>query len=155
RWWAVVVCFVAASGLWTSVSAQISSGALTGTIVDKSGTAVPGATVTVVATGTNASRTVVSAQDGLYSVPQLRPGVYSVRVELSGFRTLNRTGVRIATGETIRLNLELEVGAVAETLTVTADAPLLRGNTTGLGQVIDNQRIVDLPLNGRSFISLA
>jgi hypothetical protein len=155
RCWVVMIGVMVSCGLAAPLGAQISGGALTGTIVDKSEKAVPGATVTVVAAGTNATRTVVSDQEGLYSVPALRPGTYSVRVELSGFRTLNRSGVRIATGETIRLDLQLEVGAVAEAVTVIADAPLLRGNTAGLGQVIDNQRIVDLPLNGRSFISLA
>src|SRR5215831_8564193 len=136
RRWAIAICVMVAGGLGAPLRAQISGGALTGTIADASGKAIPGATVT---TGTNATRTVVTDQDGLYSVQSLRPGTYTMRVELNGFKTLNRTGVRIATGETIRLNLELEVGPVAETLTVTADAPLLRGDTTGLGHVIDNQ----------------
>ena len=155
RWWPVALCLVAASWLSAPLSAQISSGALTGTVVDKGRTAVPGATVTVVAAGTNATRTVVTDSDGLFSVQQLRPATYTVRVELNGFNTLNRTGVRVATGETIRLDLEIELGRVGETLTVTADAPLLRRGTPGLGHVIDNQRIVDLPLNGRSVIALA
>ena len=76
-------------------------------------------------------------------------------VELNGFRPLTRDGIRVATGETVRLDLQLELGAVAEAVTVTADAPLLRSETSGLGHVIDNRRIVDLPLNGRSFITLA
>jgi hypothetical protein len=154
-WVVIAVCFLVGHGRASNLAAQVASGALTGTVVDKSGMAVPGASVTVVAGGTNATRTVVTDPNGLYSVQPLRPGTYTVRVELSGFRTLNRAGIRVSTGETIRLDLQLEVGAVAETLTITADAPLLRGDTAGLGQVIDNQRIVDLPLNGRAFISLA
>ena len=78
-----------------------------------------------------------------------------MRVELSGFRPLTREGVRLATGETIRLDLQLELGALTEAVTVTADAPLLRSETSGLGHVIDNRKVVDLPLNGRSFITLA
>ena len=78
-----------------------------------------------------------------------------MRVELSGFRPLTREGVRLATGETVRLDFELEVGGLTEAVTVTADAPLLRSETSGLGQVIDNRKVVDLPLNGRSFITLA
>ena len=84
-----------------------------------------------------------------------RPGAYRVRVELSGFRPLVREGVRLATGETVRLDLQLELGGLTEALTVTADAPLLRSETSALGQVVDNRKIVDLPLNGRSFITLA
>ena len=76
-------------------------------------------------------------------------------VELSGFRPLTREGIRLATGETVRLDLQLELGAIAEAVTVTADAPLLRSETSGLGHVVDNRKIVDLPLNGRSFITLA
>src|SRR6185369_6599136 len=70
-------------------------------------------------------------------------------------RPLTRDGVRVATGETIRLDLRLEVGQLSEGVTVTADAPLLRSETSGLGHVIDHRRVVDLPLNGRTFISLA
>ena len=94
-------------------------------------------------------------QNGGYVVPGLAPGVYPVRVELSGFRPLTRDGIRLATGETLRLDLQLELGALTEAITVTADAPLLRSETSGLGHVVDNRRIVDLPLNGRSFITLA
>ena len=74
---------------------------------------------------------------------------------MSGFRTLTRSGIRVATGETIPLDLQLSVGAVTESVTVTGDAPLLRTEGANLGQVIDNRKVVDLPLNGRSFISLA
>jgi hypothetical protein len=75
-------------------------------------------------------------------------------VELPGFKTLVREGIGLATGERVTLNLQLEIGSVAETITVHADAPLLR-DTAGLGHVIDNRKIVELPLNGRSFVALA
>jgi hypothetical protein len=81
--------------------------------------------------------------------------VYRIRTELSGFRTLLREGVRVSTGETVPLPLQLQVGNVSEAVTVIADAPLLRGETSGLGLVIGNGTIVALPLNGRSFIALA
>ena len=74
---------------------------------------------------------------------------------MSGFRPLAREGIRLATGETRRLDMQLEVGALTEAITVTEDAPLLRSETSGLGHVVENRRIVDLPLNGRSFITLA
>ena len=135
--------------------AQIGAGALTGSVVDQAGAAVPGATVTVIAVGTNRSRTVVTDERGSYAVPGLAPGAYRVRVELSGFRPLTREAVRLATGETVRLDLQLALGGLTDAITVTADAPLLRSETSGLGHVIDNRKIVDLPLNGRSFITLA
>jgi Carboxypeptidase regulatory-like domain len=135
--------------------AQVGASALAGHVADPAGAALPGVTVTVVAVGTNRPRVVVTDVDGGYVVPGLLPGAYRVRVELNGFRPLTRDGVQLATGETVRLDLNLEVGGVTEALTVTADAPLLRSETSGLGHVVDNKRIVELPLNGRSFIALA
>jgi hypothetical protein len=151
----VCLWIVVAFGTSAPASAQVGAGTLTGMVTDQSGGAVPGAAVTVTETATNRSRLAVSDTDGGYSVSGLTPGVYAVRVELSGFRTLERSGVRIATGERVRLDAALTVGAVAEAVTVVGDASLLRPNTASLGQVIDNQKIVALPLNGRSFITLA
>ena len=142
-------------GISSPAAAQIGAAALAGSVVDQEGAALPGATVTVVAVETNRLRTVTSGPDGVYVVPGLAPGVYEVRIELSGFRPLTRDGIRLATGETLRLDLQLEVGGVTEAVTVVADASLLRGDSSGLGHVVDNRRIVDLPLNGRSFITLA
>jgi hypothetical protein len=139
----------------TPALTQVGGGTLAGDVVDQGGAAVPGATVTVTAGGTAFTRLAVTGPEGEYTVPGLSPGTYRVRVELSGFRPLVREGVQIATGETVRLDMQIQVGAVSETVTVRADAPLLRGQTAALGHVIDNTRIVGLPLNGRSFISLA
>jgi hypothetical protein len=121
--------------LWTGMSsmlvAQIGRAALVGRVVDMAGAALPGATVTATATATNLSRTVVSGGDGRYVFQGLAPGTYQLRVELSGFRTLTRKGIGIATGETVRLDVQLELGGLTEIVTVTADAPLLRtGSST-------------------------
>ncbi len=154
--WRGCVCLLAACLLAASAAmAQIAGGTLAGDVVDQAGAPVPGATVTVTAVATGTSRTTFTSADGGYVVAGLQPGRYRVQVELAGFRPLTREGVQLATGETIRVDLQLEVGGVAEAVTVTADAPLLRTDSSGLGHVVDNQRIVELPLNGRSFISLA
>ncbi len=146
-----VVCLSMAA----AAEAQLGSGAFVGHVVDQAGAPAPGATITVTAAGTRLTRMVVTDQHGSYRVPGLSPGSYQVRIELSGFRPLTRDGVRLATGETVRLDLRLEVGQLSEGITVTADAPLLRSETSGLGHVIDHRRVIDLPLNGRSVISLA
>jgi hypothetical protein len=138
-----------------SFAAQVGSGALGGTVRDESGAALPGAIVTATAAETRHKRVVLTRDDGAYTFPSLPPGTYQIRVELNGFRPLAHDGVKIATGETIRLELQLHVGGLTEAVTVTADAPLLRTGTSGLGQVIDNRKIVELPLNGRSFVTLA
>jgi hypothetical protein len=141
--------------LATSASAQIGAGALAGRIVDQAGAPVPGASVTLTAVATGAARTAFTSADGAYVAAGLASGRYRVRVELAGFRPLTREGVQLATGETVRLDLQLELGSLNEAVTVTADAPLLRSASSGLGHVVDNQRIVALPLNGRGFLSLA
>ena len=154
-WGRACLWLVASASMASPVGAQIGSGALAGIVVDQAGAAVPGVTVTVTAVATAVSRTTVTSQKGDYVVPGLAPGTYRIRVELSGFRPLAREGIRLATGETVRLDVQLEVGALTEVITIVDDAPLLRSETSGLGHVVDNRRIVDLPLNGRSFISLA
>ncbi len=146
---------VIVAALPASAGAQIGAGQLVGKISDQAGAAVPGATVTVTAVRTNQSRFEVTRSDGGYVVPRLAPGAYQVRVELSGFKTLTRDGITITTGETIRLDLQLQLGGVAEAITVTADAPLLRSETSGLVRWSSNEKVVGLPLNGRSFITLA
>jgi hypothetical protein len=150
----VGVCTLIVLLFTSAVLAQVGAGAIAGTVSDESGRPVPGATITVVAAAARQARLAVTSREGAFSVPALAPGEYEVRVELSGFRPLTRQGIRIATGETVRLELELAVGSLTEAVTVTAEAPLLR-DASGLGQLVDNQKIVDLPLNGRSFITLA
>jgi hypothetical protein len=152
-WLGAWVLLVLACG--APVCAQVGAGTLTGRVVDQAGAALPGASVAVTSARTGRTRLGVTAADGVYTVPALAPGTHAVRVELAGFRPLVRAGVAIATGETVRLDVELNVGAPDEAITVIADAPLLRGQTSGLGQVVDQQKVVGLPLNGRSFITLA
>jgi len=144
-----------ACALSVPARAQVGSAALTGTVVDQGGAAVSGAAVSITAGGTGYARTQVTHDDGGYVAQGLAPGDYTVDVALSGFRPVSRKGIRVATGETVRVDVRLEVGNVAEAISVTTDAPLLRGETSSLGHVADHRKIVDLPLNGRSFVTLA
>ncbi|MEO6727002.1 MAG: carboxypeptidase-like regulatory domain-containing protein, partial [Blastocatellia bacterium] len=112
------------------------------------------ATVTVTRTDTKDAATVVTGEDGIYTVTNLRPGDYTITVSAPNFRRVVREGVRLTTGERIRVDVALSVGNVNEEVTVSGDASLLRAESGSLGQVIPNRRIVDLPLNGRNFFSL-
>src|SRR5262247_1653819 len=134
--------------------AQAGQAELTGDVHDGSGAGVAKATVTVTQTETGAFTKTTSGKDGVYTVTNLRPGLYNVTVEAHGFRRFVQGGVRLTTGERIRLDVALTVGGVNEEVKVTADASLLRTETGSLGQVIPNRRIVDLPLNGRNFFTL-
>jgi hypothetical protein len=154
-WVRVFLWALIGSGLAQPVAAQIGAAALSGRVADPGGGALPGTSVTVMSVATGLSRTVAAGTDGEYMIQALPPGTYRLRAELSGFRPLVREGIRLATGETVAVDLQLEVGGVTEAITVTGAAPLLRSETASLGQVIDQEKIVALPLNGRTFITLA
>src|SRR5437899_1546361 len=135
--------------------AQVAAGEITGLVKDQAGAAVPGATLTVTDVNTNRRRVVTSSAQGVYTVPSLAPGVYRVDVELTGFRSVRRTGIHLSTGEKARIDFDLAVGNISEQVTVTADSPMLRAVTASLGDVVEHEQVVQLPLNGRAFIMLA
>ncbi len=138
----------------SSAVAQVAGSAITGALVDQAGAPVPGATVTASNVATNQPRVAVTTDAGIYTLAGLTPGEYRVRIELSGFKTIERAGIRLATGETVRLDFTLAVGDLREEVTVTGDASPLRSETASLGAVVDHEKVVQLPLNGRTFITL-
>src|SRR5689334_755638 len=152
----VRVVLVACVYLLTSGAAfaQIAGGQISGLVADGAGGLLPGATITATHVATGATRSTVTSSAGVYALGGLRPGEYRVDVELSGFRSARREGIRVATGTTRQLDFALMVGGVAETVTVTADASALRA-TASLGQVVTEEKIPALPLDGRSFMTLA
>jgi outer membrane receptor protein involved in Fe transport len=131
-----------------------STGSLSGVVTDESGAALPGAAVEATSQGTGLVRTATVGGEGFYTIPLLPPGLYDLKASLSGFTTLSRRGVRVTGSETARVNLALPVGARAEDVVVVADAPLIETGNATLGIVIDEKKVVDLPLNGRSFAQL-
>ncbi len=135
--------------------AQTAAGEITGLVKDQAGAAVPGATITVTGTRTNLRRVVVSTSEGVYTASSLAPGEYRLVIELSGFKSVRRDGIRLSTGEKTRVDVELAVGSVEEQITVSADAPIMRAETASLGTVVENEQVMRLPLNGRLFIALA
>ena len=129
-------------------------GQITGLITDSSGGVMVGAAVTVINPQTNFTRTENTSGSGLYSFPNLLPGVYNVRVSAPGFQSVIRNGFELQVEQIARLDFQLQVGGVAEAVEVTTGAPLLNTEDAAVGTVIENQRIVDLPLNGRNFLQL-
>ena len=150
----MVAAWLVAAGA-SPAFAQIAAGEITGIITDQAGMPVPGATVTVTDVDTNIPRIVTSSKQGVYTAPSLSPGMYRVQIELPGFKLVRREGIRLSTGEKARIDVALAVGDVREEVTVTADAPIVRVETASLGTVIEHEQVVQLPLNGRSFITLA
>jgi len=135
--------------------AQNPTGQITGTINDQSGAVIAGAVVTAQNKATNLTRTSTTNEEGVFNIPALPPGVYDVTVDAKGFPKQVRAGVEIQVGVASRLDFSVAVGNVAETIRVEGGAPLIQTETTEIGQVIENKRIVELPLNGRNYLQLA
>ncbi len=135
--------------------AQSGTGDLNGTVADSSGAAVAAATVTITNPATGFSRTLQTNEGGIYSAPALNPGLYTIKVEKQGFQSQSRSNVELQVGQSPSLNFTLAVGNVSEIIEVTGGAPVLETESTSVGTVIENKRIVELPLNGRNYLQLA
>ena len=127
---------------------------IVGTVTDASGAVIPSATVTAIQTLTGVAATVRSGADGGYVFPALLPSNYSLSVSAKGFENYSQSGIVLEADQAVTINIKLKVGSSAETITVTADAPQVDTTTGTLSQVIDEARVVDLPLNGRNAASL-
>jgi hypothetical protein len=134
--------------------AQAVSGTILGIVKDSSGGTVPGATVTIVNTGTGFSRTVVTDALGEYTAPLVPTGTYAVSAELTGFKKATKTNVLVGVDQRVRMDLTLELGAMTEVVEIQAESPLLQTSSSELGTTVVEEQIKTLPLNGRNFVSL-
>ena len=148
----VVVFAAIVLGIAATASGQTAE--LNGRVTDQSGAVLPGVTVTVANTATGLTRTVVTDGDGSYLVSNLPPGPYRIEATLQGFRTYAQTGIVLQVGATPTLNVSLGLGDLAETVTVDAAAPLVDVRSAGISEVVENERIVELPLQGRQVTDL-
>jgi hypothetical protein len=130
---------------WAQATAQMA-----GSVRDESGAVLPGVTVTVTQTDTGFTRTVVTEDGGTYVLPSLPTGPYRLEVSLQGFRTYAQTGIVLQVGATPTINAVLAVGSLEETVSVEAAAPLVDVRSAGISEVVENERIVELPLQGRN-----
>jgi hypothetical protein len=134
--------------------AQLPTATILGVVKDTSGAVVPGATLTARNTDTGQTRTTVSASDGSYRFPALLVGNYEVRAEQSGFQTEVRRGLTLTVTQEAVVNFTLQVGAVSQSVEVTAEAPQVNTTSGTIGALIGEQQVQDLPLNGRNYVDL-
>ncbi len=137
------------------VSAQVEQARVTGTVRDSSGAVVPKARVSFVQEETNVEHQAETNELGVYVSVPLRVGRYRVSASADGFKRAVRAGIMLRIQETVLVDFTLEIGALSETVDVADAPPLLETTDVSQGQVIDNKKIVDLPLNGRDFLALA
>jgi len=143
----VIGLIVAMTGSFAA--AQTFTGGLRGAVKDANGV-IPGVTVQLINDATGAAREAVSNESGEYSFGAVPPGTYSVKATLTGFKTYENKGIRIATQQFITLDVALEVGTLQETITVTGAAPLIDTSNASTGSVIDARQLETLPSGGRS-----
>jgi len=145
----MVGVFLYGSAAWAQTTAQISV-----TVKDQTGAVIPGAEIKATQTATGAVRTAISGEGGAYVLPNLPVGPYMVEVALAGFRTYVQSGIVLQVGANVIVNAVLQLGQVSEQIEVAADAALVETRSTNIGTVVDNQRILELPLNGRNVTEL-
>lgn len=147
--WLVILALADAS-VAVAQTAQV-----TGRIADSSGAVLPGAAVTITHIAKGIDRETHSNAEGYYTVPMLEPATYRMTVQISGFKPVTRSGITLQVQQVARIDFILELGDVQENVTVTGEAPLLERDTSSVGHVVDNARIVNLPLNQRNPFALA
>jgi hypothetical protein len=150
----LVVCAAILAGATNGIAwAQDFRGAIIGRISDTSNAVLPGVTVTATNVDTNISTTTTSNNDGVYNVLYLTPGRYRLTIELQGFNKQVRDGIEVRIGDRVTIDAKLDVGALEESITVTAEAMLLERSSASAGQVIDEKRISLMPLSdGNPFV---
>jgi hypothetical protein len=141
--------------LSTTVAAQINTGEISGIVRDVQGGALPGARIVAEHVDSGVRIESVSDEGGRYHLVSLRPGMYVISVELDGFRRAVRSGVIIQLGRNLSIDVTLEIGGLVEEIRVVAAAPLLQTGNAEISDVIENEQVVQLPLNGRNFLALA
>jgi outer membrane receptor protein involved in Fe transport len=134
--------------------AQVSGATISGTVTDPSGSAVPTAQIIIRDVATGVSRVVVADGAGLYSAPNLLPGVYEMSVTAQGFSTLHRTGITLTVGAQQTIDFTMQLGQLNQTVEVTTAAPTVELTSSELSATVDSTTVRELPLNGRSWVDL-
>src|SRR6267143_1897412 len=147
-----IVCLVLTVAL--PLISQTTTGRILGTVRDQSGAALPAATVTVTDVQRGITRTVTTDDSGEYVVPNLTPGIYTVRAESRGFKTVERPNIQVEVATDLSVDVSLPPGDVKETVIVNEEVPLLNTTSSTLGGTLSNKEINDLPLNGRNYENL-
>jgi Carboxypeptidase regulatory-like domain len=136
------------------VGAQSTYGSIAGAVIDSTGAAISDAQVTLTSIGTSQKRTQVTNSDGLYSFVNLIPGRYRLEVSKQGFRQFVREPIIVEVQQSLRIDAAMQVGDFSQTVVISAETPFLQPNTSSLGQVVEQRKANELPLNGRNVFNL-
>lgn len=149
RFYVLLAIIVLLVGAPTLSSQAVSIASVSGRVTDTSGAVLPSAQITMTAVDTNVTRTAVADANGNYDFPSLPIGPYTMRITAPGFQTYLQTGIRLQVNDAPEINVAMKVGQVTQNVQVEADATMVQTQQNMVSQVMDQQRIVELPLNGR------
>ena len=149
----VLLVLLSLGFLATHAFAQ-STGQINGALTDTSGGVIPGATVSAIESATGIKTDTVTGANGRYSFPSMRPTTYEIRAELAGFKTVRRTDITLQANQNLTVNITLELGDLAETITVAGEAATVDISSATISEVVDHARIVELPIAGREVARL-
>ncbi len=152
----LIAACIAACATAAPVSAQITTGTISGSVKDAQGAVVPGAAVTLVSAARGTTADAVTSSDGNFVFPNVTAGTYLIRVTIEGFKTLERPGILVSPGDRVLVpTLTIEVGALAETVTVQAESPVIQASSGERSFTVVTQAVENLPIANRGFASLA
>lgn len=151
---ALIIAMFLAMFSSASLSAQGSTGTISGHVTDATGAVVPGATITLTNTATSGVRSTVSTSSGDYTFPSVLVGTYELKVEHQGFKTATSKNLQLQVAQSMTQNFALQVGGVEQTVTVTTSTDLLETQNTSLGTTIPDQTLAQMPVNGRNYLNL-
>jgi len=154
RIWRIAAAVIGALLLAPPLQAQVATGTILGNVRDTSGAEVPGALVTATNVDTQFSRNTTTDTSGQYALPLLPLGRYRIEVTLDGFKNFTQTGIVLEVGRNARVDATIEPGAIAETVTVVGDAPLVESNTASLSRTVNQNDVLNLPLVNRDLYAL-
>ncbi|MBI4474907.1 MAG: TonB-dependent receptor [Acidobacteria bacterium] len=149
---AIVVLFllISSAGAYAQNNATLS-----GNVQDTTGAIIPGATIKLTSQAQGIVRTAQTNEAGLYQFSFLPAGIYDIEVSIEGFKTVTQKDITIAVAQNLRRDISMEVGSVTENVTVSANVETINTESAEIGAIIDNTKVVEMPLNGRTFYSLA
>ncbi len=149
HWLAAATLFLTVMSAKPAGAQAVANALISGVVTDPSGATISDAKIIATQSDTNAVRTVQSGSDGTFILPGLAIGPYKLQVEATGFTTYVQTGIVLQVGESPKFNIALKLGEVATQVVVTSDAAMVQTDTASVSQVIDQARMVEMPLNGR------
>ena len=150
-----VVCALVISFIFSGTALAQSTATIQGTVLDATGAAVPNATVTVKNMNTGQERSTQTSDAGLYVVPSLPVGTYSVEVKAQGLQTMVANNLTVDVAQSVEQNFTLKVASTTETVEIHATAPVIETNSISVGSVVNQKTVQEIPLNGRHFVDLA